>query len=159
MANSTSNTTEEFSLPSNPTKTDLFNTGLSIRRAVIGEAYVDRALANGNTQFSRTGQEIVTELCWGYTWGRPGLSRRDRSLLNIGMLMAMNRGPELGVHIRGARNNGLSELEIREAIVHATAYCGAPAGVDAFKVAERVLNEMAENGEMQRELGGKCTEN
>jgi 4-carboxymuconolactone decarboxylase len=71
------------------------------------------------------------------------------------MLMALNRAPELAVHVRGARNNGLSELEIREAIIHATTYCGVPAGVDAMKTAERVLNEMAEKGEKQREMGEK----
>ena len=75
--------------------------------------------------------------------------------INIGMLMALNRAPELAVHIRGARNNGLSELEIREAIIHATTYCGVPAGVDAMKTAERVLNDMAAKGEMERELGGR----
>ena len=134
----------------------LFEEGLKTRRSVIGDAYVDRALENGSTEFSRPGQEFITEWAWGNVWGRPGLAKRDRSLLNIGMLMALNRGPELAVHIRGARNNGLSELEIREAIIHATVYCGAPAGVDAMKIAERVLNEMAENGEMERELGGRA---
>ncbi|KAJ4126950.1 hypothetical protein NW754_002220 [Fusarium falciforme] len=74
------------------------------------------------------------------------------------MLMALNRSTELAVHIRGARNNGLSEMEIREAIIHATTYCGMPAGVDAMKVAERVLNEMAEKGEKKRELGGKSAQ-
>ncbi|KIW98538.1 uncharacterized protein Z519_00199 [Cladophialophora bantiana CBS 173.52] len=133
----------------------LFNAGLNVRRAVVGDAYVDRALANGSTEFSRVGQELVTEFCWGYAWTRPGLSRRDRSLLNIGMLMALNRAPELAVHVRGARNNGLSEEEIREAIIHATTYCGVPAGVDAMKTAEKVLNEMAEKGEMPRQLGAK----
>ncbi|KAJ5994520.1 CMD-domain-containing protein [Penicillium sp. IBT 35674x] len=133
----------------------LFEEGLKVRRAVVGEAYVDKALENGSTEFSRAGQEHITEWAWGNVWTRPGLERRDRSLLNIGMLMALNRGPELAVHIRGARNNGLSELEIREAIIHATVYCGAPAGVDAMKIAERVLNEMAENGEMPRQLGAK----
>jgi 4-carboxymuconolactone decarboxylase len=116
---------------------------------------VDRALANGSTDFGRAGQEIVTEFCWGYAWTRPGLERRDRSLINIGMLMALNRQPELAVHVRGARNNGLSELEIREAIIHATTYCGVPAGVDAFKTAEAVFNDMAEKGEKPRELGQK----
>jgi 4-carboxymuconolactone decarboxylase len=116
---------------------------------------VDRALANGSTDFGRAGQEIVTEFCWGYAWTRPGLERRDRSLINIGMLMALNRQPELAVHVRGARNNGLSELEIREAIIHATTYCGVPAGVDAFKTAEAVFNDMAEKGEKSRELGQK----
>ncbi|KAJ5522789.1 hypothetical protein N7513_013362 [Penicillium frequentans] len=133
----------------------LFEEGLKVRRAVVGEAYVDKALENGSTEFSRAGQEHITEWAWGNVWTRPGLERRDRSLLNIGMLMALNRGPELAVHIRGARNNGLSELEIREAIIHATVYCGAPAGVDAMKIAERVLNEMAEKGEMPRQLGSR----
>ena len=138
-----------------PLHTALFQAGLAVRRAVVGDTYVDRALAAGSTDFSRPGQELVTEFCWGYAWTRPGLSRRDRSLLNIGMLMALNRGPELAVHVRGARRNGLSEEEIREAILHATTYCGVPAGVDAMKVAERVLDEMAERGEMERELGGR----
>ncbi|KAK0723384.1 AhpD-like protein [Lasiosphaeria miniovina] len=131
----------------------LFEAGLAVRRSVVGDAYVTRALANGATEFSRPGQELVTEWCWGYAWTRPGLERRERSLLNMGMLMALNRGPELAVHVRGARNNGLSEAEIREAILHCTTYCGVPAGVDAMKIAERVLDEMAEKGEMARELG------
>lgn len=139
-----------------PLHKQLFEEGLKVRRAVVGEDYVNKALENGSTEFSRPGQELVTEFCWGYAWTRPGLERRDRSLINIGMLMALNRGPELAVHIRGARNNGLSELEIREAILHATTYCGVPAGVDAMKVAERTLNEMAEKGEMPRELGEKA---
>ncbi|KAJ4154525.1 hypothetical protein NW754_001473 [Fusarium falciforme] len=141
-----------------PFHKQLFEAGLQVRREVIGDDYVDRALAAGSSEFSWPGQEVVTELCWGYAWTRPGLPRRDRSLLNIGMLMALNRSTELAVHIRGARNNGLSEMEIREAIIHATTYCGMPAGVDAMKVAERVLNEMAEKGEKKRELGGKSAQ-
>jgi len=133
----------------------LFDEGIQMRRSVVGDVFVDRALAGGSTEFSRPGQELVTEWCWGYVWTRPGLEKKQRSLLNIGMLMALNRGPELGAHVRGARKNGLSEVEIREAILHATIYCGVPAGVDAIKIAERVLNEMAESGEMPRELGGK----
>ncbi|KAL0261382.1 hypothetical protein SLS55_002812 [Diplodia seriata] len=133
----------------------LFEEGLKMRRSVVGDTYVDRALANGSTEFSKPGQELTTEWCWGYAWTRPGLEKKQRSLLNIGMLMALNRAPELAVHIRGARNNGLSELEIREAILHCTTYCGVPAGVDAMKTAERVLDEMAEKGEMARELGSK----
>ncbi|OSS43935.1 hypothetical protein B5807_11312 [Epicoccum nigrum] len=132
----------------------LFEEGLAMRRSVVGDSYVATALENGSTDFSRAGQELVTEWCWGYAWTRPGLDRKQRSLINIGMLMALNRAPELAVHIRGARNNGLSELEIREAIIHATTYCGVPAGVDAMK-AERVLDDMAAKGEMERELGGR----
>ncbi|KAJ5097157.1 4-carboxymuconolactone decarboxylase protein [Penicillium angulare] len=130
----------------------LFDKGLEMRRSVVGNAYVDRALANGSTEFSRPGQELVTEWCWGYAWTRPGLEKKQRSLLNIGMLMALNRAPELAVHIRGARNNGLSEVEIREAILHCTTYCGVPAGIDAMKTAEKVLDEMQEKGEAKREL-------
>ncbi|KAJ9204121.1 hypothetical protein DTO021D3_3919 [Paecilomyces variotii] len=133
----------------------LFEEGLKVRRSVVGSEYVDRALANGSTEFSRPGQELITEWCWGNIWTRPGLDRKQRSLLNIGMLMALNRSPELGIHIRGAINNGLTEVEIREAILHATVYCGAPAGVDAMKVAEKVLNEMEEKGEYKRVLGNK----
>lgn len=92
----------------------LFEEGLKMRRSVVGDEYVNRALENGSTEFSRAGQELVTEWCWGYAWTRPGLEKKQRSLLNIGMLMALNRAPELAVHIRGARNNGLTELEIRE---------------------------------------------
>ncbi|KAJ5172847.1 hypothetical protein N7492_005440 [Penicillium capsulatum] len=135
----------------------LFDEGLKVRRSVVGEEYVNKALENGSTEFSRPTQELITEWCWGNIWTRPGLERRDRSLLNIGMLMALNRGPELAIHIRGACNNGLSELEIREAILHATTYCGAPAGVDAMKIAERTLDEMAESGEKPRELGNQAS--
>ncbi|KAH8655759.1 AhpD-like protein [Xylariales sp. PMI_506] len=133
----------------------LFEKGLAMRRSVVGDAYVDRALANGSTEFSKAGQELVTEWCWGYAWTREGLEKKQRSLLNIGMLMALNRAPELAIHIRGARNNGLTELEIREAILHCTTYCGVPAGVDAMKTAEKVLDSMAESGELPRELGKK----
>ncbi|PGH02514.1 hypothetical protein AJ79_07627 [Helicocarpus griseus UAMH5409] len=138
-----------------PLHNHLFNEGLKVRRAVVGDEYVNKALANGSTEFSRAGQELVTEFCWGYAWTRPGLDRKQRSLLNIGMLMALNRAPELAVHVRGAINNGLTEVEIREAIIHATTYCGVPAGVDAMKTAERVLDEMVAKGEHTRELGGK----
>ena len=85
-----------------------------------------------------------------------GPEKQQRSLLNNGMLMARDRGPELAVYIRGARKNSLSELEIREAILHYTTYCGVPVGVKAMKIAERVLNEMSENGEKERELGCKA---
>ncbi|KAI0803741.1 4-carboxymuconolactone decarboxylase [Xylaria sp. FL0064] len=134
----------------------LFEEGLKVRRSVVGDAYVDRALENGSSEFSQPNQNLVTEWCWGFAWTRPGLDRKQRSLLNIGMLIALNRSPELAAHIRGARNNGLTELEIREAILHCTIYCGVPAGVEATKVAEKVLNEMAEKGEMARELGDKA---
>ncbi|KAG6013838.1 hypothetical protein E4U43_007088 [Claviceps pusilla] len=139
-------------------KDELFATGLKIRREVMGESYVGRALESGNTEFAYPEQQLVTEWCWGNVWSRPGLDRKQRSLLNIGMLVALKSWPELGAHVRGAVHNGLSELEIREALVQATVYCGAPAGLEAFKVAEAVLNDMVAKGEHSRTLGGLSPE-
>ncbi|RJE27656.1 4-carboxymuconolactone decarboxylase [Aspergillus sclerotialis] len=131
---------------------DMFNLGLQTRREVVGDSYVDNALRNGSSEFAYPGQQLITEWCWGNIWSRPGLERKQRSLLNIGMLIALKSWPEFGVHVRGAINNGLTELEIREAILQATVYCGAPAGVEAMKVAERTINDMIEKGEHKREL-------
>ncbi|KAH7260734.1 probable uncharacterized homolog of gamma-carboxymuconolactone decarboxylase subunit [Fusarium torulosum] len=132
--------------------TDMFQLGLQNRREVVGNAYVDAALNNGKSEFSYPGQQLVTEWCWGNIWSRPGLDRKQRSLLNLGMLIALKSWPELGVHVRGALNNGLTEIEIRESILHATIYCGVPAGVEAFKVAQKTINDMIEKGEHKREL-------
>lgn len=120
----------------------LFNEGLKIRYEVAGKEYVDRSLANGSSEFARPMQELVTEACWGSVWARPGLSRKQRSLQNIAMLCALNRSVELGVHVRGAVNNGASEIEIRETILQAAIYCGMPAGIEGFKVAEKVILQM-----------------
>jgi len=133
----------------------MFEEGLKVRRAVIGDAYVDKALENGSSEFTYPGQQLVTEWCWGNVWTRPGLDRKQRSLLNIGMLIALKSWPELGVHTRGAINNGMTEIEIREAILQASVYCGVPAGVEAMKVADKTINDMIENGEHKRELKEK----
>ncbi|KAK9424364.1 putative 4-carboxymuconolactone decarboxylase [Seiridium unicorne] len=93
--------------------------------------------------------------CWGDVWSRPGLERKQRSLLNIGMLIALKSWPELAVHTRGAINNGLTELEIREAVLQAAVYCGVPAGVEAIKVTSKVIDEMVAGGEHVRELSEK----
>ena len=127
-------------------QSELFKQGTKIRREVLGDAYVDKAHKGGSNPFARPGQEYVTEVCWA-SWGRPGLERKQRSLLNIGILMSLNRGPELRAHIRGAINNGLTEEEISEAIRHTMVYAGVPAGVDAFKIATQVIEEMKESGE------------
>ncbi|KAL3469554.1 AhpD-like protein [Aspergillus californicus] len=128
----------------------LFSKGLTVRRAVVGDEYVDRSLKNGSSEFARPGQELVTEWCWGHIWTRPGLERKQRSLLNLGMLIALKSWPELAVHTRGAIKNGLSEREISEAVLQATIYCGAPAGIEAMKVTERTILEMIEKGEYKR---------
>jgi 4-carboxymuconolactone decarboxylase len=114
--------------------------GRTIRREVLGADYVDRK-ATTAWSFAKPYQELLTEYCWGAVWGRPGLSRRDRSLLNIGMLAALNRNDELELHIGGALNNGVTVEEIREAFLQIGVYCGAPVGLAAFKAARKVFEE------------------
>jgi 4-carboxymuconolactone decarboxylase len=127
-------------MPDQPSSESRFEQGLATRREVLGAEHVDRSLAQAS-DFSRPLQELVTEFCWGAVWTRPGLARRDRSLLNLAMLTALNRPHELGAHVRGALTNGCTEEEIRETLLHAAVYCGLPAALDAFRVAERVLAE------------------
>ncbi|TPX12339.1 uncharacterized protein E0L32_006986 [Thyridium curvatum] len=129
---------------------ELFEQGLKNRREVVGDVYVDRALNNGSSEFAFAGQQLTTEWCWGNIWSRPGLSRKQRSLQS--MLIALKSWPELGVHTRGAIRNGVTEVEIRETILHATVYCGVPAGVEAFKVASKVIDDMVSAGEHKRQL-------
>ncbi|KAL4914153.1 AhpD-like protein [Aspergillus aurantiobrunneus] len=147
-------TTAQTSVPqttTNPNNTTTYQTGLQTRRAVLGSAHVDRALSSTNA-FTAPMQEMITEWAWGNVWNRPGLDRKQRSLMNLGMLIALDRQAELGMHVRGAVRNGLSELEIREAVIHATVYCGAPAGMEGMRTVERVLAEMERDGEMVRAL-------
>ena len=125
----------------NETMGELFNRGLALRREVLGASYVDGSINSAN-DFTMAFQHITTEWCWGYAWGRPGLDRKTRSLINLAMLTALNRSPEVKLHVRGAINNGVTVEEIKEVLVHATIYCGVPAGLDAFKAANEVLVEM-----------------
>lgn len=118
----------------------LFEQGVKIRREVLGPEYVDRSLDQANG-FMMAFQNITTEMCWGYAWARPGLPRKTRSMLNLAMLTALNRSAEIKLHVKGALNNGLSVEEIKEVLLHATVYCGIPAGLDAFKAANQVLEE------------------
>lgn len=120
---------------------ELFETGLTTRREVLGAEYVDQSLARAS-DFAKPMQEFVTEHCWGAVWARPGLDRRSRSILNLGMLTALGRLHELGVHIRGALRNGLTRDEIREALMQAGIYCGMPAALEAFRVADRIFAEL-----------------
>ncbi|KAI5843184.1 AhpD-like protein [Tricharina praecox] len=122
--------------------------GLAVRRAVVGDAHVDRSLASA-TGFSQPIQDLVAEACWGAVWTRPGLERKTRSLLNIAMLCALNRSPELALHVRGAIVNGATMEEVREVMLQVAVYCGMPAGLEGTKVAERVLGEMKESGELE----------
>ena len=118
-----------------------FDAGLALRREVLGDDYVTRAMANAD-EFSQPLQELVTEFAWGTVWQREGLPRRDRSLMTVVMLVALNRPHELRLHLRGALNNGLSREELREALLHAAVYCGMPAAVDAFRAAREVFAEL-----------------
>jgi 4-carboxymuconolactone decarboxylase len=119
---------------------DLFEAGLEVRRAVLGKDYVDQSIASA-TDFNRPLQELVTEYCWGAIWNRPGLSRRERSMLNLGMLTALNRPHEVKLHIGGALNNGLTPADIREVLLQAAIYCGVPAAIDSFRIAKEVFRE------------------
>lgn len=118
-----------------------FKKGLAVRRDVLGKDYVDGSIAKAD-DFMMAFQEITTEWCWGYAWTRPGLDRKTRSMLNLAMLTALNRAAEIKLHVRGAINNGVTVEEIKEVLLHATVYCGIPAGLDAFKAANEVLTEM-----------------
>ena len=120
---------------------ELFDRGLTLRREVLGPEYVDKSLSSAN-DFTMAFQRITTEWCWGYAWTRPGLDRKTRSLLNLAMLTALNRSPEVKLHVRGAINIGVTVDEIKEVLIHATIYCGIPAGLDSFKAANEVLKEM-----------------
>jgi 4-carboxymuconolactone decarboxylase len=122
-----------------------FERGMQARREVLGAEHVNRSLEQV-TEFSRPVQELVTQYCWGAVWTRPGLERRTRSLLNLAMLTALNRMHELAVHVRGAVNNGCTEVEIQEALLQTAVYCGVPAALESFRVAERVLRELKLDG-------------
>src|ERR1700744_4311037 len=116
----------------------LFDKGLPIRREVLGADYVDGSIAKAD-DFMMAFQRATTAWAGGWAWGDPTLDRKTRSLLNLAMLTALGKGPETKLHVKGPLNNGVSVDEIKAALLHATAYCGIPAGLDAFKAAHEVL--------------------
>jgi 4-carboxymuconolactone decarboxylase len=120
---------------------ELFEKGLAVRKAVVGESYVEASL-KGADEFSMPMQELVTEFCWGSVWTRPGLDRRSRSILNLGMIAALNKPEELAIHVRGAINNGVTKDEIKECLLQVAVYCGMPAGLSSFKIARQVFKDM-----------------
>ena len=124
---------------------EMFEQGLTIRKDVLSAEHVERSLA-GADDFSRPYQELVTEYCWGAVWGRPGLSRQTRSLLNLAMLTALNREEEFKLHVRAAFRNGVTREEIREVLLQAMIYCGVPAANSAFKQAREVFAQMEREG-------------
>ena len=124
----------------------LYDAGLAARKEVLGDRYVDNAINNAD-DFNRDFQALVTEYCWGVCWGNDVLSRKQRSLLNLGMLAALGRSHEFELHFKGALRNGCTREELRETLTQITIYCGVPAGVESFRIARRVLAEWQESGQ------------
>ena len=120
---------------------ELFERGLEIRKAVLGAEFVEKSIASAD-EFNMPLQRLVTEYCWGAVWGREGLTRKTRSMLNLAMLSALNRPHELKTHVAGALRNGVTREEIREVLLQVAIYCGVPAAVDAFRVAREAVTEM-----------------
>ena len=119
---------------------ELFDKGLEIRKSVLGKEFVENSIKNAD-EFAMPMQELATEYCWGYVWGRPGLDKRTRSVLNLGMIAALNRPHELKIHVKGALRNGLTRQEIMEVFLQVAIYCGVPAGVDSFRIAKEAFAE------------------
>jgi len=119
---------------------ELWDKGLAVRKEVLGSEYVDRNLKAAD-DFNMPMQELVTESCWGWLWARPNLPRKTRSIVNLAMLSALNRGHEFKVHVRGALVNGVTREEIREILLQVAVYCGMPAGVEAFRLAREAIKE------------------
>ena len=118
-----------------------YATGMKVRRAVLGDAHVDRSLANRNA-FNEEFQELITRYAWGEIWTRPGLPRHTRSLITVALLVALNRGEELRLHLRAAANNGVSRDEIKETLLQCAIYCGVPAANSAFHLAQQLFAEI-----------------
>lgn len=128
-------------------KSERYEAGLKVRREVLGTQWVDPQIARAKDDpFVAALQDWVTEHCWGLVWTREGLPRKTRSMLNLAILTALGKMTELKGHVRGAVNNGCTKDEIMEVLLHATIYCGAPAGVEAFRHAGEMLTQLEEEG-------------
>jgi 4-carboxymuconolactone decarboxylase len=120
---------------------DRFDKGMALRKQVLGAEYVEKSMAAAD-DFSRPMQELSTEYCWGYVWSRPGLELRERSLINLSMISALNRPHELKLHVKAALNNGLTRDQIREVLLQVAVYCGVPAGIDSTRIAREAFAEV-----------------
>jgi 4-carboxymuconolactone decarboxylase len=121
---------------------DAYERGMAVRREVLGDEHVDRAVA-ATTPFTAPFQEFITRAAWGEVWARDGLDRRSRSMVTLAVLTALGRSEELAMHVRAARRNGLTAAEIAEVLLHTAVYAGVPAANSAFAIAQRVLDEPA----------------
>ena len=122
-----------------------FDKGLKIRKEVLGKEFVEKSFASAD-DFNMPMQELATEYCWGYVWGREQLDKKTRSLLNLAMIAALNRPHELKLHVGGALRNGVTREEIREVFLQVAIYCGVPAGVDSFRIARDAFAELDKKG-------------
>ncbi len=130
-------------------KSDKFQAGMSVRREVLGDDYVDKAVNNA-TAFTQPLQDMVTENCWGEIWTRTVIPKQTRSLITIATLAALKAPTELKVHVRGALRNGCSVEEIQEVLLQSAVYCGVPAGIDAFRAAKEVIEDWQANDEKNK---------
>ena len=117
-----------------------YEAGMKVRRAVLGDAHVDRSIAN-RTELTEEFQKLISRYAWGEIWTREGLPRHTRSLLTISMMVALNRSEELALHLRAAKNNGVTRDEIKEVLLQTAIYCGVPAANSAFHLADRIFRE------------------
>ena len=120
---------------------EMFEKGLAIRKSVLGAEFVEKSIASAD-DFNMPMQELVTEYCWGAVWGREGLPKKTRSMLNLAMISTLNRPNELKMHIKGALGNGVTKDEIREIFMQVAIYAGVPAGVDSFRLAREAFAEL-----------------
>ena len=120
---------------------EMFEKGILKRRKVLGDEYVDKALASAD-EFGADLQKLITEYAWGEVWNKQSISDKERSLINLGMIAALNRPHELKLHIKGALNNGISQEQIKDVFLQVTIYCGAPAGIDSMRLAREVFEEI-----------------
>jgi 4-carboxymuconolactone decarboxylase len=120
---------------------EVFDRGMKIRKEVLGAEFVEKSFASAD-DFNRPMQELTTEYCWGAVWGREGLNKKTRSMLNLAMISCLNRPHELKMHVKGALKNGVSKDEIREVFMQVAIYAGIPAGVDSFRIAREAFAEV-----------------
>jgi len=136
-----------MSMANQESQSEAFRNGEEVRRAVLGDTYVDKALEKGQSEYTRPLQQFITEYAWGTVWTRPGLERKQRSLINLAFLIALKSYAELRLHTKGAIRNGISVVEIREVVLQSMIYCGVPAGVEAMRQTEQAIKEMVDAGE------------
>ncbi|KAF9467454.1 CMD-domain-containing protein [Collybia nuda] len=136
--------------PNQQAHNELYDAGIILRRKVMGDEYVDAQLKKGVSDFMKPIQQGRNIVGWGTIWARPGLELKQRSLINLALLAFQGKEAELAGHVRGAINNGVTEVEIRETLLHTAVYCGIPTGMESFRVAEAALTKLKEEGKLPK---------